>query len=113
MFGRGSTDEIQLTVQEVQERLNGPNPPKLLDVRQLAEYEIAHLPGAILATEAVVNDVLQNWDKSQDIVCVCHHGIRSLNAAQFLRQQGFTRVRSMKGGLDAWSLQIDPRLPRY
>jgi rhodanese-related sulfurtransferase len=112
MFGRGG-DEIQLTVQQVSERLKAPNPPKLVDTRSQAEYEIVHLPNSLLATDEAVKEILENWQKDQEIICVCHHGIRSLNAAQFLRKQGFTNVRSMAGGLDAWSQQIDPRLPRY
>ena len=112
MFGRGG-DNTQLTVQQVSERLKAPNPPKLLDTRSQAEYEIVHLPDSILATDEVVNEALQSWDKNAEIICVCHHGIRSLNAAQFLRKQGFTNVRSMSGGLDAWSQQIDAKLPRY
>ena len=112
MFGSGG-DGTQLTVQQVSERLKAPNPPKLLDTRSQAEYEIVHLANSILATDEVVNEALQNWDNNAEIICVCHHGIRSLNAAQFLRKQGFTNVRSMSGGLDAWSQQIDPQLPRY
>jgi rhodanese-related sulfurtransferase len=112
MFGRGG-DDIQLTVQQASERLKAPNPPKLLDTRSQAEFDIVHLPNSILATDEVVNEVLQNWDKSQAIICICHHGIRSLSAAQFLAKQGFANVNSMKGGLDAWSQQIDPKLPRY
>jgi len=110
MFGSG---KLQVSVQEVAERLKSPNPPTLLDTRSQAEFDIVHLPDSILATDEAIKDVLENWDKSREIVCVCHHGMRSLNAAQFLQHQGFTRVTSMKGGLDAWSLQIDPKLPRY
>jgi rhodanese-related sulfurtransferase len=112
MFGRGG-DNSQISVQDTAERLKAPNPPKLLDTRSQAEFDIVHLPNAILATDAAVNDVLQSWDKNEEIICICHHGMRSLNAAQFLRKQGFTNVRSMAGGLDAWSQQIDPKLPRY
>jgi rhodanese-related sulfurtransferase len=113
MFGRGKPDDLQLTVEQVAERLKGEKPPKLLDIREQAEYAIAHLPSAVLATQQVVDELLQAGDRGEEIICVCHHGIRSLNAAHFLRQQGFTNARSMKGGLDAWSLQIDPGLPRY
>jgi rhodanese-related sulfurtransferase len=104
---------MQWSVQEVAERLKDGKPPKLLDIREPAEYDIVHLPNAILATQEVVNELLESGDRGEEIVCICHHGVRSLNAANFLRQQGFTQVRSMKGGLDAWSLQIDPKLPRY
>ena len=113
MFGKGKGGDMQMTVQEVAERLKAGDPPKLLDIRDPAEYDIVHLPDSVLATQEVVNELLEGDDRDAEIICICHHGIRSLNAANFLRQQGFTNVRSMQGGLDAWSLQIDPKLPRY
>ena len=113
MFGRGASGDMQVSVQELAERLKAGAPPKLLDVREPVEYDIVHLPDSILFTQDVLNELLEDGERDEEIVCVCHHGISSLNAANFLRQQGFKNVRSMKGGLDAWSLQIDPKLPRY
>ena len=104
---------MEITVQETAARLRSDPPPKLLDIREEGEWEIVHLPGAVLATQEVIDDVLANWDRDEEIVCYCHHGIRSQQAAQFLAQQGFTNVVSMAGGIEAWAVEIDPKLPRY
>jgi len=86
---------------------------RLLDVRNDIEFETARIDGAELVTQELVEKILSNWDKSTQIVLYCHHGVRSLQAAQFLAQNGFQNVRSMAGGIDAWSQQIDPSVPRY
>lgn len=103
----------EVTVQEVAELLRSPQPPKLLDVREQAEWNIVHLDGGELLTEPLLDEILADWDRNTPIVCYCHHGVRSLNAAAFLQQQGFRQVSSMRGGIDAWSLEVDPNLPRY
>lgn len=113
MAGDTKPSNLQVTVQEVAELLKSPAPPRLLDTRELPEFEIVHLPNSTLVTPEVLDDMLKNGDRQEDIVCICHHGIRSLNAVRFLRQQGFVNCRSMQGGLEAWALQIDPKLPRY
>ncbi len=104
---------MEITVQETAARLRSDPPPKLLDIREEGEWKIVHLPGAVLATQEVIDDVLANWDRDEEIVCYCHHGIRSQQAAQFLAQQGFTNVVSMAGGIEQWALEIDSKLPRY
>jgi rhodanese-related sulfurtransferase len=86
---------------------------KLLDVRTSVEYSIAHIEGSILVDQALVEEIIASWPKDTDIVTMCHHGIRSLDAAAYLRGQGFSSVRSMRGGIDVWSTRIDPSVPRY
>lgn len=113
MAAQPKPSDLQIGVKELAERLKTPPPPKLLDTREQAEFDIVHLPGSVLVTQEVLDDLLQNGNRDEEMICICHHGIRSLNAARFLRQQGFTNVRSMQGGLDAWSLQVDPTLRRY
>ena len=108
-----SPTELEFTVQEVAELLKSENPPRLLDTREQSEWEIAHLEGGQLVTEALFNEVLNQWDRETPIVCYCHHGIRSMQTATFLRRQGFTNVRSMKGGLDVWAQEIDSSMDRY
>lgn len=108
MFNRSET-----TVQEVAALLKSPQPPKLLDVRESPEWERAHLPGTQPFSQQLMDEVLASWDRAAPIVTLCHHGIRSLSAVRYLSQQGFTNVRSMKGGVDAWAREIDPSLPQY
>ena len=60
-----------------------------------------------------IDEMLASWDKAAQIICYCHHGIRSAQAAMFLRENGFSDVRSMKGGIDAWAVEIEPGMARY
>ena len=103
----------EYSVQEVAELLRGPQPPLLLDVREQAEWNIVHLEGGQLLTQPLLDEILSDWDPDTPIVCYCHHGVRSLNAAAFLQHHGFRQVGSMRGGIDAWSCEIDPTMPRY
>ena len=101
------------TVQEVAARLGEATPPRLVDVREQSEYEIVHLEGGQLFTEALIGEMLAGWPLDTPIVCYCHHGVRSMQAALFLASKGFTDVASMAGGIEAWAMRIDPALPRY
>jgi len=103
----------EYTVQEVAAQLASPEPPRLLDVRERAEWELVHLQAGQLVTDDLLEEILSDWPPETPIICYCHHGIRSLNAAVFLQQKGFRNAGSMRGGIDAWSLEIDPSLPRY
>lgn len=105
--------DLQISVQQVAERLKSQPRPKLLDTREQPEFDIVHLPGSVLVTQEVLDDLLQNGDRNAEMICICHHGIRSLNAVRFLRQQGFVNCRSMRGGLEAWALEIDQTMRRY
>ena len=92
--------------------LNSERPPVLLDVRTEGDWQIVHLDGARLLTQEVA-DEMAAWELDTPIVCYCHHGSRSLSATQYFKQQGFTNICSMRGGIDHWAGQIDPNLPRY
>jgi rhodanese-related sulfurtransferase len=107
-----SDRRIQVKVADVATALRSAAPPRLLDMRGPDEWQIAHLAGATLVDEAVANQVM-SWPKDTAIVLYCHTGRRSLDAASYLSGHGFSNVRSMTGGLDAWSREIDPTVPRY
>lgn len=107
-----SDRRIQVQAKDVATALRGPNPPKLLDVRSPDEWAIAHLPGAQLVDEALAGQIMQ-WPKQTPIVLYCHSGARSLDAASYLAGHGFTDVRSMVGGIDVWSCEVDKTVPRY
>ena len=103
-----------MTPEELKERLAGPRPPRLLDVRQPEEHAFAALPNSrLVPLDELPGRVeeLAEW-RAEEVVVYCHHGIRSINAAVLLERHGFTAM-SMRGGIDAWSLRIDPSLPRY
>ena len=97
---------------DVAAALVSDDPPRLIDVRSSAEWELARIEGATLMTEAVA-EMTMRWPKQAPIVFYCHLGHRSLDAASYYSGHGFTEVRSMTGGLDAWSLEVDPEVPRY
>jgi rhodanese-related sulfurtransferase len=86
---------------------------KLLDVRTPEEYAIASVAGSVLVDQTLAQEIMQTWPKETPIVTMCHHGMRSLDAAAYLRGHGFVNAKSMTGGIDAWALQIDPAVPRY
>jgi rhodanese-related sulfurtransferase len=85
----------------------------LIDVRTPQEYDIARIEGCALVDPALAKEIVETWPKDKAIVTVCHHGVRSLDAAVYLRQQGFSQTRSMSGGIDLWSRTIDTTIPRY
>ena len=100
---------------ELVEKLRSPNRPHLLDVRDPAEHAFAALPGARLIplTQLIERmDEIASW-ADDAIVVYCHHGMRSLRAAQYLERSGFSRVSNLTGGIDRWSLEVDPSVLRY
>ena len=105
--------EIQIRPEELSNALKAGQKLQLLDVRAPEEHKIARIDGAQLASEALAREVVERWPKDTPIVVRCHLGERSVEAAFFLMGQGFTNVRSLTGGIDAWSAQVDPTVPRY
>ena len=103
---------IQVSPVEVAAALASDDPPRLIDVRSTAEWELARIEGATLMTE-VVAELMMSWPKDTPIVFYCHLGQRSLDAASYFAGHGFTDLRSMTGGIEAWSLQVDPSVLRY
>jgi rhodanese-related sulfurtransferase len=86
---------------------------KLLDVRTPEEYAIASVAGSVLVDQSLAQEIMQTWPKDAAIVTLCHHGMRSLDAAAYLRGHGFANAKSMTGGIEAWALQIDSSVSRY
>ncbi len=86
---------------------------KLLDVRGEEERAIASINGVPLIDQALADEMISKWPKDAAIVLHCHHGIRSLDAGAFFEEKGFTNVKSMSGGIDAWSCVVDASVPRY
>lgn len=92
--------------------------PVLLDCRRPEEHQVARIDGSVLIPLSELDkraDELEDDDgsRSRPIIVHCHHGMRSLRATSTLRALGFTDVRSMAGGIDLWSIDVDPRVPRY
>ena len=86
----------------------------LLDVREPAEHAVARIAGSILMPMGdVPGRANQELDPDAHIVAICHHGVRSMNVAVWLRNQGFEKTQSLRGGIDAWSALVDPTIARY
>ena len=106
---------IEISCSEVAALLDAGAPLLLVDCREPAEFAIASIRGAQLTPLGQLAEQIAAWGEPDDrtLVIHCHHGGRSLQAALWLRQQGFTAAQSMAGGIDRWSQEIDPEVPRY
>ncbi len=100
---------------ELQQRLGSDSPPVLLDVREPEEHAFCSLPGSRLAPLSEIHErlgELEDW-REKDVVVYCHHGIRSAHAIGLLRAAGFQRLSNLTGGIERWSVEVDPSVPRY
>lgn len=104
---------MEITPAEMKERLNRGENFLLVDVREPWEYELCRIDGAKLIPMGSIPANLQALDVDEAVVCYCHHGMRSMDVAVWLRGQGVQRAKSLAGGIERWSLEIDPRVPRY
>ncbi|MDB6059771.1 MAG: molybdopterin-synthase sulfurylase [Verrucomicrobiales bacterium] len=86
---------------------------RLIDVRSREEYEAVHLDGAVLMSQSTMQEILSKWPREQGIVIYDHRGNQGLDAAAYFLGQGFKNVRTLRGGLDAWSKEVDAKIPRY
>lgn len=107
------TASYEISPDQVASRLQRGEPLLLLDCREPEEWPQARIEGAVLIPMGDLPGRLTELDPEQPVIVYCHHGIRSRSVAHFLAQQDFEEVRSMTGGIDAWSQQIDPAVPRY
>lgn len=101
-----------MTVEELKQRLDNGERIVVLDVREPGEFAIANIGGRLIPMKELPAR-MSELDPEQHIVVHCHHGGRSAMATEFLRQQGFEHVQNLAGGIDAWSLRIDPKVKRY
>jgi rhodanese-related sulfurtransferase len=105
----------QITVHDLAAKLKAREPVYLLDVRQPWEHELVALPGSVhFPLQQLASRAAEVQPPAEALIVVyCHHGIRSLSGAGLLERHGLTNVVSLAGGIDAWSLEIDPQVPRY
>ena len=108
-----SESPLEVTVEEAQRLLAGPNPPILIDVRETDEHAVCRIEGSRLIPMNTVPMRLAEIPQDVPVLVQCHHGGRSMKVTQFLRSKGYARVSNVKGGIDAWSLKVDPQVPRY
>jgi rhodanese-related sulfurtransferase len=107
---------MEVLPSEVKRRLDAGERLYLIDVREPLEFQLARIEGSELIPMRTVPAALQDLESKADegtIIVFCHHGMRSLNVVNWLRQQGVAECQSMAGGIDLWSIEIDPSVPRY
>lgn len=100
------------------EKMRAHGQPIVLDVREASELERAHIKDGegfqlVHIPMGVIPPRLNELDPAQPVACMCHHGGRSMQVAAFLENRGFTHVANITGGINAWSTQVDPTIPRY
>jgi adenylyltransferase/sulfurtransferase len=103
----------EITVEELKRRIDQRDNIFILDVRNPEEYQICRIPGSTLLPLPELPHRFRELDRAREIVVHCKSGMRSLKAQQFLRQQGFQKIKNLKGGILAWADKIDPSVPKY
>ncbi len=113
-FQLGERTKVRgISARDLKTRLETQSTLVILDVRESWEHSWGTLPGSRALDPKVLNEAMTQWPKSTPIAVVCHFGVRSLDAAIYLGDQGFEDVTALTGGLEAWSQEADPTFPRY
>ena len=106
-------DDGAISPYELVSLLSRREKPLVIDVREPYEWEICHLSTATLIPEKNLRNRLRETDRSKEIVLYCRTGVRSSRAVNALRAMGFNNVRSLEGGINRWSDEVDPSIPKY
>lgn len=105
--------DFEVTPEELKARLAQGEELKLVDVREPWERQTAAIEPSVHIPMGDIPSRVQELDPDETTVVYCHHGVRSLNVTAWLRQQGFEKVQSLRGGIDSWSSKVDPMVPKY
>jgi rhodanese-related sulfurtransferase len=106
-------DELEIKPADVKARLDRGEKVVLVDVREPWEHQLCRIEGAKLIPLGSLAASLNTLPDVDEVICYCHHGMRSLDAAAWLRFQGFANAKSLAGGIERWSVEVDPKVPRY
>ncbi|HEV2455327.1 MAG TPA: rhodanese-like domain-containing protein [Verrucomicrobiae bacterium] len=113
---RSSHDQdakVLITPLELSDLLRRDPSVKLVDVRSREEFEAVHIAGSVLLSQDVMREVMASGANDRPIVVVDHQGKNGLDAAAFFMGHGLQNVRCLRGGIDAWALEVDPKVRRY
>jgi rhodanese-related sulfurtransferase len=108
-----SRSDYEITPEDLRQKIDTGHTFVLLDVRRADEIELAALPNALHIPIEEIEERASELNADDETVVICHHGVRSLSVAVYLRNRGFRDVTSLAGGIDLWSRHIDPSVPRY
>ena len=109
-------DNLEVSPNEANEKLSRPGQAVLIDVREPEEFALSRLEGGhLIPMQSVPAELqrLEGWSDEPALLILCHHGVRSLQVAAWLRARGIENAYSIAGGIDRWSLEVDPTVPRY
>ncbi len=98
---------------EIKQRLDAGEALRLIDVREQYEYTIAHIDTATLLPMSEIQTWWQALPRDEELIVICHHGVRSAQVCTALHGAGFEHLTNMTGGIDAWSAEVDSSVPRY
>jgi len=104
---------IQISASDLQKKLMADVKPVLLDVREVNEFEFAHIAGSQHIPLSQIQQRMNEIDSTLECVVICHHGMRSQQVATFLVNSGLTNIYNLSGGIDAWSVDCDNTISRY
>lgn len=107
------TEPFEIDITTLKDRLDGDNPPAILDVREPWELDIAKIHGALSIPLGDLPRRFAELPKDKPLAVMCHHGGRSAQATAFLRNQGYDNATNVAGGIDAWARLVDTSLSRY
>lgn len=105
--------KMLIAPRELSDALQAGTLVHLLDLRTREEFEAARIDGAKLFTQDLLQEILTQWNRDQLLVTIDHRGGRSIDAAAYFAGHGFSNAKSLRGGIDAWSQEVDPDIPRY
>jgi len=106
-------EKIRIAPADLAAALKADPQAKLIDIRTREEFDAVHIEGAIFFSQELMQEILVRWDRQALLAILDHAGARSMDAAAYFAGHGFGNVRAVRGGIDAWSQEVDPALPRY
>jgi rhodanese-related sulfurtransferase len=105
--------KLQISPVELAATLKNDPTARLIDVRTREEFDAVHVEGAIFFTQELMQEALMKWDRRPLLAIIDHEGKRAIDAAAYFAGHGFENAKSVRGGIDAWSVEVDNNLPRY
>ena len=106
-------EKILISPADLATTLGSDPDAKLIDIRTREEFDAVHIAGAVFFTQELMQEILMRWDRRALIAIIDHTGTRSMDAAAYFAGHSFENIRAVRGGIDSWSQEIDPTLPRY
>lgn len=103
----------EVSPKQVKQKIDRKEDFILLDVREQEEVELCRIEGSVHIPLSCFQSKFSELPKDKEIIVHCHSGMRSVMATQYLIQKGFRNVKTMQGGIDLWSVEVDPKVPRY